>query len=356
MASMAVSSAVHAQVQTDSSFVEGLPQYLERRISADEVNATLRIASAESESLRGLVSRSRRWAPGDTLRVCFFGGSRSLRSKIAKTASAWVSQEPPLQLDFGDINNPRLCGTGLSHIRVGYDFKGYWSLVGKDSLVYASQLEQSMNFSGFNINPPGEDEFRRVVLHEFGHALGFQHEHQNPLSSCAAEFNWPYIYSYLKGPPNFWDDQTINHNLRQLPYYTSDINTGFDKESIMLYTFPTSFYTNGDRASCYSPGNYDLSSKDLATLKSAYTRQPQDLEQIAAYSLTLDDRVQALLNDRVAFLKLDSSEAVLAASFSQIRSSTPTFSSGISELLVMQPMSEDLIEKANIDGAATLPS
>ena len=48
--------------------------------------------------------------------------------------------------------------------------------------------EASMNFERFNQQLP--DDFRGVILHEFGHALGFEHEHQHPTQGCDAEFRW----------------------------------------------------------------------------------------------------------------------------------------------------------------------
>ena len=36
-----------------------------------------------------------------------------------------------------------------------------------------------------------DDELRRVVLHEFGHALGLIHEHQNPEGGI--EWNEPAV-------------------------------------------------------------------------------------------------------------------------------------------------------------------
>ena len=38
-----------------------------------------------------------------------------------------------------------------------------------------------MNYGWIDADSP-EEELRSVVLHEFGHALGLIHEHQNPLS------------------------------------------------------------------------------------------------------------------------------------------------------------------------------
>jgi hypothetical protein len=38
------------------------------------------------------------------------------------------------------------------------------------------------------------------VIHEFGHALGLIHEHQNP--SGGIQWNKPVVCRYYEGPPN----------------------------------------------------------------------------------------------------------------------------------------------------------
>lgn len=38
--------------------------------------------------------------------------------------------------------------------------------------------QASMNLAGFDIALPAD--WQAVVRHEFGHALGFEHEHQSP--------------------------------------------------------------------------------------------------------------------------------------------------------------------------------
>ena len=50
-----------------------------------------------------------------------------------------------------------------------------------------------------------------MILHEFGHALGLIHEHQNPIQ--AIDWNKPAVIADLSGPPNNWDRDTIEHNM-----------------------------------------------------------------------------------------------------------------------------------------------
>jgi hypothetical protein len=82
-----------------------------------------------------------------------------------------------------------------------------------------------------------------TTAHEFGHAIGLAHEHQNPAGGI--QWNEEVVIRELAKSPNFWDDATARHNV--LRKYTADqINgTGFDPGSIMLYFFPAEWTLNG---------------------------------------------------------------------------------------------------------------
>lgn len=326
------SAQVSAQSQVAPiPFVEALPDNVERRILADEVRSSFQLGSSRGQISEQFIQRGNMWSPGQSLRVCFFGGSKRSRSAIANIAMKWTPPSAPIRLDFGDMNDPRICGNGLSHIRVGYNERGYWSLVGRDSIVYADQYSQSMNLQGFDVLPTDNLEFQSVVLHEFGHALGFQHEHQAPISSCSEEFNWSYIYAYLGGPPNYWDTEKVDRNLRKLAYYSGDFAAAFDRKSIMLYTFPETFYLSGRQSSCYSSGNFDLSEGDRAALTSAYAGRADGLSALADFVATLGPDQRDAARNRLMFLQLENNSALVLSEQLQTVSST-TFQKAVKAL------------------------
>jgi hypothetical protein len=102
------------------------------------------------------------------------------------------------------------------------------------------------------------------VLPEFGHACALIHAHQNPLQPIA--WNRAAVIADLSGPPNFWDEQTIENNIFAR-YGTSQVSgTPVDRDSIMMYPIPAAWTTDG-----FSVGlNGELSSTDIGFIKDAY--------------------------------------------------------------------------------------
>jgi hypothetical protein len=73
----------------------------------------------------------------------------------------------------------------------------------------------------------------RVVLHEFGHVLGLQHETGNPASTI--EWDRPAVYKDLQGPPNYWTRQTIDTVFFAIwPPGYFPVHKVFDPNSIMM--------------------------------------------------------------------------------------------------------------------------
>jgi serralysin len=151
---------------------------------------------------------------------------------------------------------------GDADIRIAFQQgNGSWSYLG----TYCKQIpknEPTMNY-GWLTPTSSEDELRRVVLHEFGHALGLIHEHQNP--DTPIDWNRAAVIADLSGPPNNWDEATIENNMFKR-YDPSEVSTTpTDRLSIMMYPIPASWTNDGFSADL----NKELSDTDRDFIRGA---------------------------------------------------------------------------------------
>lgn len=246
--------------------IEGYPDYLIKRIKAEEVN---RFKRKPTKKMELVMEDLKLWQVG-VLKVSFKGGDAVLHKVIADAAAAW-SKYANIVFDFGYDSKKNTYRTwhaqDFSPIRVGFDESGYWSWVGTQSVDEAFCLpgEISLNLEGFDKKLP--NNWQSIVLHEFGHALGFHHEHQSPVSDC--DFDWPALYEYLAEPPNNWSRETVDYNLRKMAVGGLTYSP-HDRESIMHYSFPAWMFVSKEASPCYIPENTTLSDEDKRMAQRAY--------------------------------------------------------------------------------------
>lgn len=252
---------------------DGLPdKYIKRIKQYQEALEKL----DDSDQAKGIYRNSTLWGPNyPKIRVCFFDGSQELREVVANVAKEWMGDDNSIKLDFGKPGKRRTCqpenGKEMQ-IRISFSQDGYWSQLGQNSVVFVDQKEPSLNLGGFmNVAANQLSDYEiGTIRHEFGHALGIEHEHQNPKGGCDNEYNWQLIYQYLEGPPNNWTKETIDWNLRQASGEDLQL-TKFDKTSVMLYQFPADFYKKGAKSKCFVPNpNSQISGGDRALVAQMY--------------------------------------------------------------------------------------
>jgi hypothetical protein len=95
-----------------------------------------------------------------------------------------------------------------------------------------------------------------VTLHEFGHLLAFPHEQFHPERDC--QYNREAVIRDLSGPPNNWSLQQIEVNVLR-PAWQGDTYTRYDRDSIMHYQQPASWFYD---PSCAVEANRELSRRD----------------------------------------------------------------------------------------------
>jgi hypothetical protein len=237
------SSSSSSSVEPDSRIPE-LSQLSEKEIPC--------LAMASSDE-KGWGKRQYFWKKNQiTFSFMPSEGSAKLRDRVTQEALKWNG--------LANITLVRVPDGQKSDVRVGFGALGHWSQVGNLS-ARTPAANRTMNLQVSDST--GAGELRRVTLHEFGHALGLMHEHQNP--QVTIRWKEDAVLKYYSGPPNFWNEAQIRSNV--LSHYDGKgtLNVGFDPKSIMLYPISRSLTYN------FSSGvNTTLSPQDKDFIKKAY--------------------------------------------------------------------------------------
>ena len=212
-------------------------------------------SASEGKDRQGLVKASR-WQPGDAITVCFLDGEKTLQERVKQTAQKWVGPNMAnLRFVFQRKKE--------SLIRISFQPGGSWSVLGTTCRKIKEKSTPTMNFGWLTPATP-QQELERVVLHEFGHALGLIHEHQNPLSGIV--WDRRQVEKDLSGPPRNWTAERIERNIFA-PYAKAESNfTKLDPDSIMLYPIPKAWTRNGFSSAL----NTKLSNNDIKFIRRQY--------------------------------------------------------------------------------------
>jgi hypothetical protein len=206
------------------------PQYhhiaRERAIAVNPANASPFEALAKTKQL---------WPAGYALRITFLNGTSEQRDRVIHHAREWTHYAY-VTFEFDEHQT--------ADIRISFTPGVSWSAVGTDALVteYFQPFEPTMNL-GWITPDLSEEDCAAVVLHEFGHAIGLQHEHQSPRSPI--RWNRKAVKADLSGWPNYWTPEQIEQNVFRRYRRTSTQYTSFDPLSIMIYPIPKHWTLDG---------------------------------------------------------------------------------------------------------------
>lgn len=215
-------------------------------------------------NFRAVLEFRKLWVNGSTLRVRFMGGTNAQKAKV-KEQAAWWTEHANLTFEFIDVPN--------AEIRIAFDENdGAWSFIGTDCRKIP-QNDPTMNLGFLDGG---------TAAHEFGHAIGLGHEHQNP--DGGIEWREEVVIRELGGPPNNWDPDQVRHNVLEKYSVDQIKGTKFDGDSIMLYFFPGRWTKSGKG----TKANEDLSTMDKAFIASeeAYPRKAIEVTKLSVNSVS----------------------------------------------------------------------
>lgn len=205
---------------------------------------------------RAAVERMKLWENGRTLKVKFLDGKAAVQAKVEAIAKEW-EQIANLKLQF--------VKSGPAQIRISFAEEGFsWSTVGTDALTVPPG-EPTMNYGWLEPDTPLR-EYQRVVRHEFGHALGMIHEHQNPAALGKIPWDKPKVYAHYAQQD--WTKEDTDLNIFQVYEEDSTNHSAFDPTSIMQYAVPDALTVGS-----FSIGwNTEFSPTDIEFMKRQYPR------------------------------------------------------------------------------------
>lgn len=217
--------------------------------------------SVGPERVKLIRSNAKAWVNGTELKYYFIGGDEAQKRVVRNAFQEWKGLK--IGLTFTEVAERQ-----SSLVRISFDTspgEGSWSNVGRDILTIPKS-QPTMNF-GWDISNDLD-----TAVHEIGHTLGFQHEHQNPFAGIV--WDEEAVYADLGGDPNYWPRETTFHNIIRKIAPDSVQGSSWDPNSIMHYPFGKGLilepkkYRNGLRPAS------GLSKRDKEWVRTFYPPMP----------------------------------------------------------------------------------
>jgi hypothetical protein len=207
------------------------------------------------------VVTARRWpASGVRLSVSFLDNpSKPLRARILLHMNAWGKHTNVVFSETQGVGQVR-----IARLASPPDMAGYWSYIGTE-ILDAAEDEPTLNLEKFHMRV-SEAEFRRVVRHEAGHTLGFDHEHMR--SDIVKRIDRKKAFAFFDKDQGWTKEEVEEQVLTPLAKRSIMGTKESDPLSIMCYQLPAEIMKDNKPV----PGGDDINPTDFAFAKSLYPK------------------------------------------------------------------------------------
>ncbi|HTU68081.1 MAG TPA: CHAT domain-containing protein [Steroidobacteraceae bacterium] len=286
------------------------------------------------EPRRIVVVKGRKWKPsGVDLTVSFLDGEKKdLRTKILLHMNAWGRDA---NVKF--VETARQGQVRIARLKSPTTMAGYWSYIGTE-ILDAPEDEPTMNLEGFHIGTP-ESEFRRVVRHETGHTLGFEHEHMR--SEIVKKIDPQKAYSFFKRDQDWSREDVDEQVLTPLASKSIMGTTEADPVSIMCYDLPASIMRD------HKPikGGDDINERDHAFAARLYPKRMRSTASIDSPTPEPDVNASKVSNAEVEHGPARSSDTISPRPAIPVGDAPDVF-----EIVVLDKFDPERKGPANTDG------